>query len=346
MRNFLESAGPSGTALLILSAVCVLLLAGVVALLTAVIRSNSRLCRRLREESRELQASLLEKAPELLASRLAAYTEDVLSQKVTRQYETLIGRDLIPAVKQAVRQTAELGETLRAGQEEGMRRLAEQLIAGMSEELDKYLDAEVHMVAAVHENVDAFSEELRAVTEGIRQASAAQAETAAAAQAVLESFARSQALLSESSNALADRTAMVAEAVESIRRFAQQTSRNTEAMEAAAAPFSNSADAMHALAAQLKEASGRFAEEADRLNTGFNSGLKESAEQLSSIFGTQKAGLDEASHRFHDEMERSISDALRLMDESLADILGRIAEVAADLRAAADVSPDTAGPLK
>lgn len=201
--------------------------------------------------------------------------------------------------------------------------------------------------------VDSVSVQQEATALLLRDAvSAMQQNTDEAAKAVLREFGSA---LSANNGALAETIVALHEIVAGLQNTADRFSTGV------ADAYSRFGDAVDVKTEQLSnafaESAGqeyqRLLTSAETYATGFSrdiSSLSEALEshlanlhtvthQLSNTVDAFKNDADASTHRFESGIEQLVSSALKEMDKSLADIVGRLVSVAASIGEAADALP-------
>jgi len=117
------------------------------------------------------QEELFSNAAELLAKKLAEYTDRVLVEKVNNHYNQLITKDLLPTVNEATKRIAEISEQTMKTQENGMKELAVMLADLMASKTTEYIEKQGEVIFSMQNTTATFSNELTKVTSNINELS-------------------------------------------------------------------------------------------------------------------------------------------------------------------------------
>lgn len=143
------------------------------------------------------QEELFSNAAELLAKKLAEYTDRVLVEKVDNHYNKLITKDLLPTVSEATKRIADMSEEAMRRQENGIKEMAVMLADLLSSKTTEYIKMQEDVIVSMQNTTAVFSNELNKVTENINELSKLYTNAYEQSNAVTVSVSSAATLLGE-----------------------------------------------------------------------------------------------------------------------------------------------------
>lgn len=161
-------------------------------------RSNKKARTEMKRDITITQEELFSNAAEILAKKLADYSETVLVDKINGYYSTLVSKELLPNVNDAAKRIAELSETVVKRQETGMKELAVMLADLLASKTNDYIKQEAEVIKSLQTTTAVFSNELSRITGTVNELSTLYSKANEQSTAISQS-------VSEAANVLSDK---------------------------------------------------------------------------------------------------------------------------------------------
>lgn len=187
-------------------------------------RSNKKARVTMKRDITITQEELFSNAAELLAKKLADYSETVLVDRINGYYSALVSKELLPTVNDAAKKITELSETVVTRQENGMKELAVMLADLLAAKTNDYIKQEAEIIQSLQTTTAVFSNELSRITGTVNELSTLYSKANEQSTAISQSVSEAANVLSDKILALSTVMDNTANSVAQMQTFINENS--------------------------------------------------------------------------------------------------------------------------
>lgn len=296
------------------------------------------------------QERLLSSALENFSKSLMEFTDNVLVNKISENYENLISKDLLPTVNESAKVLMDLSEKVVEKQENGMKELAEQLGQLFTERTNEFISEQFNVIKQLSETAQAFNDNLDNINQGLQSVSTQYEQLFDGTNSVSDSFNRSMKYLESNITALSVVMDSTTNSVEKIQNNITQSNEILNSISGVTLELNRSAtdsaenlatqnekiamllnDAVNSMQHNTEQASNELLNEFSSTlsNTAISmegtvSSLNEIVESINNAATNFSEGINETYNKFSDVTGQNLMEITNIINQSLQDEYGKI----------------------
>jgi len=272
-------------------------------------RSSRRLLEEMKQSLVETQKQALSSVSELLSERLIEYADTTLLERVSKCYEQLVDRELLPSVNDAARKVAELAEAVSEHEKTGLKLLADELASLFAERLDQYVEYQQKAVSDLKDNTVFFSQELARITATLNTLS--------------NMFSNALSQINSSFEAVSQTSEQLGDKVLEFGQIMDASSRSLADMQSLIAEQVQ-------LASQLTETVRQTRQDADAAAGLLEAQSEKTAEMLREAVQAMQQNSEDAAQKLFERLLSTLSESSGVITDSVS----RLTEIALSIEKA------------